>query len=139
MKTKPSRIALLAFISVALVVVGVAVWPTPKPALATHSKLDVLFVIDWEFGGPAYDAEAIVELYDVNWNLLAGWSSPFTPNENYTNWTTEFTNITNDAVNYRIVWNYEGHGWVAAEPPIEGDIDWNNASIERMTRCWDEP
>jgi hypothetical protein len=137
MKTKSSKkkIALLAFIVVALVVVGVLVMPKPKPAYAMHPSLDVHFNIVWQDVDLAYDANVTVKLYDVNWNLLTGWSSPLTPDEGYVNWTTEFADIPDEAVNYKIRWDLEGFEWVADPMPINGNINWNNALIDRTTHC----
>jgi hypothetical protein len=134
MRTK--KFALVTLFAVALSVLGIAV--APKVALALHPLLNVHFEVDWDdFGGDRYDVDAHVELYDSNWNLLAGWSVEMNGEPNFVDWDIQLTNVPDEAIHYRIVWDYRDNGWISDPPVIHGTINWANPSISRHTRAED--
>ncbi|MBM3329815.1 MAG: hypothetical protein FJY67_10150 [Calditrichaeota bacterium] len=112
-----------------------SLFAAPSEAWAQHPHLDVTLTVNWLGQDPSpYHIVAEIQLLDGNGDPVAGFFAWLTPNSSYTEWTHTFINIPEDVVAYRISWNTGDPlewEWQDA-PPLEGEIKWNEAEIERV-------
>jgi hypothetical protein len=101
---KGKKFAIVALLAVALVVVGVLVWPTPKQALAIDKTVQIFMT--WDPHSPDYDVDATAQLLDCDGDEVG---NPIALAANGNN--TIFTGTFNDVPSYAY---YVVFGWDVA-------------------------
>jgi len=133
--SRKGRSGILVGIAVVLLAVGVLVWPTPKPAMAHYSELNVEQIVDW-VGTEAFDIMATVTLSDAAGNPIEGFEGvQLSNNSTYIEWTIQLLNIPDGAARYKIDWDPGQYDWIEEPRPITGLIDWLSADISVVTNA----
>jgi len=128
MKAKKLAVAMTAF-ALAALVVGVLVWPQPKPALAQNVSVTI-FVDNWNGVNP-YNIQATAEALDA-WGIELNprMIINLNPNLALTEFGNSFVNPPSGAAKVRLTWDpLNLHEWSNGEPPQTITLNWSGTSF----------
>jgi hypothetical protein len=104
---KGKKFTLVALLFVTLIVVGVLVWPKPKPALA--ATWSVRLELDWNGRGVPRNVHAQAVLVDGGGDDFGGWIN-LAPSNNWSVWTNNLNDPNANADSVRFRWDFDAAG-----------------------------